>query len=189
MKKPGPKQIAALKTSLVDASAGKIPWLDALIVEAGYLPNPRAMSARAIAVLWEVTPQAVGLWHKREHCPRNPDGTYDLVEVIRWQGARAKGGHESLPAGYRDWKQYWSAQTEELEYRKAVGELIPKDEVENGRRARLIALTRGLENMGSALAGRLGVRSPQEIQAAIDDYVRHLRAEFARGEAPEKEEK
>lgn len=180
MKRPNPKTLEALRSSLAAAAAGNLAWLDTLVLEAGYLRNPENLSARAVASLFGVTPQAVGLWHKKESCPRNDDNTYDLRAVLRWYTRRLRqDSNTDLPAGFRDWKNYYSAQLSRLEYEQAVGELIPRDEVENGRRARLIALTRGLENMGSALAGRLGGRSPAEIQAAIDEYIRHLRAEFA----------
>jgi hypothetical protein len=43
------------------------------------------MTGRGIAALFGVTPQAVGLWHKNNGCPRDKEGRYDLREVIAWR--------------------------------------------------------------------------------------------------------
>jgi phage terminase Nu1 subunit (DNA packaging protein) len=48
-------------------------------------PKPSGISATDLAALWGISRQAVGLWHSRDGCPRNKDGTYDLAAVIQWR--------------------------------------------------------------------------------------------------------
>ena len=59
-----------------------------------------ALTASEIARIWQVTPQAVGLWVKRGNCPRNPDGTYNLTAVIAWREAQAAGVNDGV-----DWRE------------------------------------------------------------------------------------
>jgi len=73
------------ETAMQLAFAGKIPMLHRAVIAAGYYGDLAKLSTRAIAKIFKVTPQAVGLWFSKNACPRNEDGTYDLIEIIDWK--------------------------------------------------------------------------------------------------------
>jgi len=43
------------------------------------------LRASEIAAIWRISRQAVSSWCKVGGCPRNPDGTYNLADVIGWR--------------------------------------------------------------------------------------------------------
>ena len=120
------------QAALTSAKSGKLPWLHNLVVQAGYLGNLDRMTAREIGVIFSVTPQAVGLWHSNNKCPRSPDGHYNLQEVLPWrvkylvdqavEKQIAQSGGDPLLMGDDSpaLEKYRIAKTEEVEFKLAV---------------------------------------------------------------------
>ena len=84
------KQFSKLVTAI---STGRAPVLEAMLRKAGYTPggiDPESMTATQLSRLFGVTAQAVGLWHKKQGCPRKHDGTYRLHEVLAWKEQKHK---------------------------------------------------------------------------------------------------
>jgi len=171
-------------TALVKrAAAGEHIELHELILRAGYMPPGylEHLKARDVAPLWKVSAQAVGLWHRRDGGPRNEDRTYSLVDLIAWREAQLRKSSESdsREASEARLKGY-QAGLKELELKKATGRLLDRDEVERGRIARIMEVRKKLQAIPKALAGKLGHRTPIEVQAILDDAVRDVIDDFAR---------
>jgi hypothetical protein len=173
---------AKLSALLDRARKGEQPDLHALILAAGYQADDLArLTGRALARIWGVSAQAVGLWHSRDGAPRNPDGSYSLSAVIAWREKYLKASNESAGKEASEGRfKAAQAKLKELELKKAVGQLIDRDEVERGRVSRVMAVRSELMKLGKALAGRLAQRSPVEVQTVLEEAAREIIENFAR---------
>jgi len=104
--------------------------------------NPLALKRLELAGLiaathlTTLTSATIGNW-VAAGCPRNPDGTFSLVNVCAWLAAERRrkelGPGDPMLAGpdspaleeYRRWR----AKNEELEYRRKSGELVALEDV------------------------------------------------------------
>lgn len=177
---PTPAEQAALRKLLAGARAGGARWLHQAILQVGYL-DQIAVQGKQLASLFGVSAQAVGLWAKRDGCPRNADGTYDLGEVIRWRerSRTETETDEGLPKGYKNWPEFWTSEKRRLEVEAAKGRLLDAEEVRQRDEMKLISLTRGLENL-EELAPHLEGLDARRIRKTIRDRVRDLREAYAR---------
>jgi len=74
-----------LRLKIGQAFEGKLVWLDKIIVARGYFGRLDKLQARHISRLFGITAQAVGLWVRRDGCPRNADKTYNFYDVLAWR--------------------------------------------------------------------------------------------------------
>lgn len=87
--KPPPKaQREQLANLLAEANAGRLPWLDRLVSDAGY-DHPEKLSRKAIAGICGVTPKTVGQWIERG-CPTRGKRTIALTDVAAWLAERVQ---------------------------------------------------------------------------------------------------
>lgn len=132
------------------------------------------MAASDVAVLFGVTPQAVGKWHSKEGCPRNKDGTFDLAEVIRWRVKKVAPEWKPLD-------RYRTARAEAEEIRTALmrGTLCRVDERDALDLARVRCLVATLKPLGRLMSPILAaLESEREIQTLIDERVQDAIQEF-----------
>ena len=135
--------------------------------------NPESMNASQVARLYRCSPQAVGLWAKRQGCPKNPDGrTFDLAAVIAWREETIRG-EDDLP-GATDYEKrelcIVKIEQEKIKLRRMQEELVPIDQVQSGLR-RLSELIKGA---GEALQKLYGPDAQEVVNEAIDAFEREL---------------
>lgn len=120
----------------------------------------------------------MGLWHRRDGCPRNEDGTYDLAAVIRWREARA-GGERSE----EDWEtegQKWRALKHKHELETRQGKYVLASEAAAWWTDRVTEARVALQGVGTALAPSLVGRYVPEIREVIEDRLRTVCDDLAR---------
>lgn len=84
--KPPPKETQDEYRRLIDAAySGQLAWLHKIIIARGYFGKVNAIQARHAARLFGVTPQAVGLWARRDGCPKNENGSYNYHDILAWR--------------------------------------------------------------------------------------------------------
>ena len=71
------------------------------------------------------------------------------------------------------------AQLMELQYKEAVGDLLPKEEVEKGQVARIMAVKRAFLALPRSAAPQLVGLEPREIEAFLTERVRDIITRFA----------
>lgn len=144
------------------------------------------LSAVAVAAVWGITPQAVGLWHSKQGCPRNPDGTYNLAAVIAWREARirAEADLEPGPGGgaqspeLEGWRRA-RRKMAELELERISGSLISLEEVERGRVERVIYLKRSMLALPRQVAPVLVGLEARQIQTLLKERLEDMIREYA----------
>lgn len=146
------------------------------------------MTATAVARLFGVSPQAVGLWHSRDGCPRRDDGRYDLATVIRWKVEREREGagmveSPDLEGKYNEHQlrlQRARAEREEIALRKTKGDLIEAEEVKRREIAIARAFRAALQGLGREMAPRLYGLGQVEIEDALRARCTEILRELAR---------
>lgn len=133
------------------------------------------MQTKDVAAIWRVTPQAVGLWHSKKKCPRNPDGTYNLPAVIAWREAQAEG-HASFSrdiAAEQCREVAARADLRQLEVAKALEITLVKNdvlaiicEVISGCKTRLLGVA---PDVAPDVAD---MDNPEEIQSYISKQIK-----------------
>lgn len=122
-----------------------------------------------------------------EGMPVSKDGVYDLVPIIRW--LREKELKELEERSQNKWKddhEKWKAKQAEVRYQKMVGELVPAEEVEEGRLKRVLAYKRQLVQLPHVLAPKVDNVNAREAYVIIEDCVNLILDRFS---APRSEEK
>jgi len=171
MRAPPKDQQEALEESLGLAREGKLPWLEKLVLAAGFgRTDLRRLKAGQVAKLWSVTPQAVGLWHSKSGCPRNEDSTYDLAQVIRWREELL----EEKPAAPPAREDGRSPALEKLRELDVEGKRMDLAE----RRGELVR-SAAVEAQWTAAARRLRARC-EALAEVVVGLVRHPPAEIER---------
>lgn len=135
------------------------------------------LTASKIAVLWRVTPAAVGKWH-RLGCPRRPDNTYDLREVIAWRERYIAEQHAES-----DWEtegQKWRALRHKHELETRQGQYLLAADAAAWWADRVTEARTALLGIGMALAPSLVGRDVQEICSVIDARLRAVCEDLAR---------
>jgi len=145
----------------------------------GKLPAGCVRTQQDVADALGVTRRTVEGWSQKG-MPRHPKGYYDINNIQAWRQANSKRGSR-LTAKERadlDLKRL-QAQERKLKIQEIEGELIPRDEVERGRIARIMAVKRKLLSLGRSLAPVLVGMEAREIEAAINERVREIIRSFA----------
>lgn len=128
--------------------------------------------------------------------PQLSDGRFDVGQVQTWiegrqgliTGALAIPKDQDPGAAREGGKDHWDkegkkyqAKSRELEYRRRLGELIERSEVESLFVSRVLAVKQGLLNLSRALPPLLAAcQNEREMEAIIAGKVRELLEEFAR---------
>jgi len=123
------------------------------------LPNGVVDTKEKVAKSLNVSVRTVYYWAK-EGMPVTPDGNYDLLEIKAWR--MTQQSHRDLRDTEKDkWDIEYrknKALLAELDLNKALGEVLPKDEVEKGRIARIIAVKRSFLALPTIMAPLLAMK-------------------------------
>jgi len=125
-----------------------------------------------VAKKFGVTIKAVEKW-KAQGMPTRSDKLYDISIIKQWKQERidkVTGARSAWDQDYRKWK----AKSEELDYRKKIGELISRKEVEEGRVARIHIVKRAFLSLPRELAARLAGLEPREIEVIMRDKIKTI---------------
>lgn len=153
--------------------------LDEIKRSHGIREDGTVRTQKDLAELMGVTRQTVIRWIK-EGMPLEPDGSYDPVRVIEWR-ADVSGDPGDAPDLTE--KSFWEgefrkyrAKMAELDYQRALGELIPRADVEQLLVERATELKKSLLSRARRLGSRLANRDAKSIQEILaDDTMEILR--------------
>jgi hypothetical protein len=137
-----------------------------------------ALTASEIARIWQVTPQAVGLWVKRGSCPRNPDGTYNLTAVIAWREAQAAGVSDGVD--WRERNQRALALINEHDLAVKRGQYIETASAASWWADRVTEARVALQGVGAGMAPSLVGQDVQTIARLLDERLREICETLAR---------
>lgn len=133
-----------------------------------------------VAKFFKVRRRTVERW-VAESMPTREDGRYDIRAIYLWRETREK--QKKLPfdkkINWEDIKEEYQAKIKKLEYEKLVGDVIPKEEVERERVARIIAVKRKLLSLPRALALQLVGLDPREIEVRLNERIGEIIDAFA----------
>jgi len=149
--------------------------------EAEPLPSMVVKTYQEVAKVLEVSVKTVQRW-KKEGMPVTKDGYYDLEQVKEWQIKRI----EESKKFDKESKAYWDqkflrgkVEKIELEIKKLREELIPKEDVEQERVARIMAVKRAFLSLPTSLAPVLAMKEPREIQKTLYEAIGDIIDDFA----------
>lgn len=149
--------------------------------EAEPLPSMVVQTYQEVAKVLEVSIKTVQRW-KKEGMPVTKDGYYDLEQVKEWQIKRI----EESKKFDKESKAYWDqkllrgkVEKIEFEIKQMRGELVPKEDVEQERVARIMAVKRAFLALPTALAPTLAMREPREIQTTLYEVIGEIIDDFA----------
>lgn len=139
-----------------------------------------------VAEAFKVSVRTVAYW-ARDGMPVTEDEQYDIREITAWRMMlQGRGGKKKNPdtgdPDTVDWEteyRKFKALLIEIDYEKALGDVIPREDVEKGRVARILAVKRALIALPRALAPQLIGSDPREIEAIIMDRIREVISKFA----------
>jgi len=113
--------------------------------------------------------------------PVTSEGNYDLMDIKAWRMTRQR--YRNLAETEKDkWDIEYrknKALLMQIEYEKIAGQLISREEVEEGRIARIIAVKRSFLALPTRLAGVLAMKEPQEIESILYEAIVEIMDEFA----------
>ena len=148
--------------------------------EAEPLGDAIVKTIEEVAKIMEVNWRTVYRW-KRDGMPVTKAGFYDLDEIKKWYDGKAGNADEEIEG-----KIYWETKLRkykasllELELKRVTGELLPRDEVEKGRIARIIAVKRAFLALPTRLAPVLAMKEPREIEVELYEAISEIIDEFA----------
>lgn len=144
-----------------------------------------------VAKIMEVNWRTVYRW-KRDGMPVTKDGFYDLEEIKKWHEEKSGNadGQETEGKAYWDEKiRKYKATLLEIEIKKVTGDLLPRDEVEKGRIARIVVVKRALLALPTRMAPILAMKEPREIEAELYEAIIEILEEFAGVRNGNKEER
>jgi len=124
--------------------------------------------------------RTVYYWEK-DGMPTTPEGNYDLLDIKAWRMTRQR--HKDLSDSEKDkWDIAYrrnKALLLEIEYQKVLGSLIPKEEVEEGRVARILMVKREFLALPQRLAPVLAMKEPREICVILEEAICEIIDDFA----------
>lgn len=134
-----------------------------------------------LAEVMNVSERTIFRW-KKEGMPVTKEGFYDLEEISEWY--KTKVG--LIPADESEGKFYWQelilkckARLLEIEVAKAQGELMPRQEVEQGWAMRVSAVRAEFTALPDRVAPILAMKEPREIKKLLLDAIVEITDEFA----------
>lgn len=134
-----------------------------------------------VAKIMEVNWRTVYRW-KRDGMPVTKDGNYNLEEIKEWYDKRTGRTNDEEIEGKIYWEtklRKYKATLLELELKRVTEELLPRDEVEKGRIARIIAVKRSFLALPTRLAPILAMKEPREIETLLYEAISEIIDEFA----------
>lgn len=135
-----------------------------------------------VAKAFNVAVRTVQRW-QRDGMPLTSDKRYDLADIQAWRIVNRKrkkskqGSKEHWDTQFREFK----ARLAEIEYKKELGELIPKKDVEQAFIHRIITIKRGLLALPRYLPPQLKGMDAREIENILRTHIEELIDNFSKG--------
>lgn len=135
-----------------------------------------------VAKAFKVTHRTVQRW-VREGMPKTSEGFYDIIEVQAWRLLRNNNGNvtdtdkEKWDTKFRQMR----ALLAEMEYKKRLGELITREEVEEGRVRRILIVKEALLALPRRLAPQVIGLEIRRVEEIIRIRIHEIINDFARG--------
>lgn len=161
-------------------SAGELRELQKL--ESTELPVGLVETQEQVAKAFKVTLRTVQRWI-REGMPKTSEGFYDIIEVQAWRLLRNNHGiatdtdKEKWDTKFRQMR----ALLAEMEYKKCLGELVSRDEVEEGRVQRILTVKTALLALPRYLAPQVVNLEIHKAEQVIRLRIEEIINDFARG--------
>lgn len=146
------------------------------------LPAGVVSTQLEVARILNVSVRTVSNWIVEE-MPVMPDGNYNLSDIQQWRANRKMGNKQT--GGEKEdlsWDQQFrknKALLAEIEYKKKIGELLPREEVEAGRVQRIMEVKTALISLPQILAPQLVGLEPREIQVILTGAIENIINRFA----------
>lgn len=133
-----------------------------------------------VARTFGVTERTIRSWIQ-QGMPVREGGGYDLAEIYRWK-LEKDGESEVNPKHHWEtrFRQY-KALLAEIDYRKALGELVTKDEMEQGRVQRILIIKKALLGLPARLAPQVVNLEIKKAEEIIRIRIEEIISDFARG--------
>lgn len=146
-------------------------------------PNSPGMvdSQEKVAKGFGVAVRTVERWVK-DGMPAMRDGRYNLADIQEWRFNKKKikeGAAKDKGSKWEDQFREFKARLAEIEYKKKMGELLSREEVEHNEVQRVIAVKRSLLMLPRSLPPQLVGLEPRQIQLILLDRVKEICNNFA----------
>lgn len=176
------KRHAYLLEKLQKSSLTKSELEELKQLEHTELPAGVVESQKDVAKTFGVSVRTIRNWVK-SGMPARKEGGYDLSEVYRWklekEGESGEQGNQKhhWEIHYRQYK----ALLAEIEYRKALGELVTREEVEEGRVQRILTVKKALLGLPARLAPQVVNLDIKKAEEIIRIRIEEIINDFSRG--------
>lgn len=137
-----------------------------------------------VAHAFRVKVRTVQYW-VRDGMPVRPDGKYSIMDIKDWRLVKKNpngkqqsfgwGEKEKQNATFRKFK----AKLAEIEYKKAIGDLIPRAEVERGRIERIQTVKKALLALPKRMAPQLVGLEARELETVLKERMEEIITDFA----------
>lgn len=148
------------------------------------LPAGQVETLGHVAKAFGVSQRTVHRWVS-EGMPRAEEGGYDIVEIQAWRsmrGAQHKDDGEDEKTQWDIKYRQMKALLAEIEYKKRIGDLIPKEEVEAGMIYEITAIKMQFLSLPQRLAPQLEGLDVGARAALINDRIQEIIKGFADGQ-------
>ena len=175
------KRHAFLLEKLQKSSLTKSELDELKQLERADLPAGVVASQEDVARTFGVTNRTIRNWIQQGMPVRENDDGYDLAEIYRWK-IEKDGESETNPKHHWEthYRQY-KALKAEIDYRKALGELITKEEVDQGRVQRILTVKKALLGLPARLAPQVVNLEIKKAEEIIRIRIEEIINDFARG--------
>lgn len=160
-------------------SAGELRELQKL--EGTELPIGVVETQEQVAKAFKVTIRTVQRWI-REGMPKTSDDFYDLIEVQAWR--LLKNNCQDTDSDKEKWDikfRQMKALLAEMEYKKRLGELMTREEVEEGRVQRILVVKQALLSFPQRIAPQVVGLDVQSAREVLNKRIREIIDSFAGG--------
>ena len=149
--------------------------------EAADLPDGFLETVAQVSKTFGVSERTVYNWLKNG-MPVTESGHYDIASIYAWKIQREGSGDDS--GQKQKWETHfrqYRALTAEIEYRKKLGELVTREEVEEGRVLRILTIKKALLGLPDRLAPQVVNLDIKKAKEIIRIRIEEIINDFARG--------
>ena len=149
--------------------------------EAADLPDGFLETIAQVSKTFGVSERTVYNWLKNG-MPVTESGHYDIASIYAWKIQREGSGEDS--GQKQKWETHfrqYRALTAEIEYRKKLGELVTREEVEEGRVLRILTIKKALLGLPDRLAPQVVNLDIKKAKEIIKIRIEEIINDFARG--------
>lgn len=149
--------------------------------EAADLPEGFLETVAQVSKTFGVSERTVYNWLKNG-MPVTESGHYDIASIYAWKIQREGSGEDS--GQKQKWETHfrqYRALTAEIEYRKKLGELVTREEVEDGRVQRILTIKKALLGLPDRLAPQVVNLDIKKAKEIIRIRIEEIINDFARG--------